>query len=269
MNPKKSGHLTGNLAESVNWLFQRVFSAASYLAVAVALFYWGPQLAAQPWFKSIAKKYADASQSILTKASRLRHDEEENAKLKLENTQLNVKLQSGHFDCALKGASDTTQKYEIKLSQETGNRVGKTLAAISYRIPDHLSPTQLFTLGLHFLKTHDVEKTAVVFTSLTGMEGNDSFKTSQNFLVTGISWYRLGNFLLADHYFDEALKINESSSNIQFQAQARLWKALVAKQLKSEEKSQSWLKELVDHHPNSVETGWINVSEGHHDKAAD
>jgi tetratricopeptide (TPR) repeat protein len=265
MNSKKPSELK----ETVNRLFQTVFNWASILAVAIALLYWGPQLMAQSWFRSIVQQYSDAFHSVQVKISRLRHDEEENARLHLENAKLTLKVEARHFDCALKGANLTTQVYELKLTKETGTRVGRTLSALNYRVPEHLSPVQLYSLGLNAIKAHDGEKVAAIFTSLTGLEGSDVYKTAQNYMITGVAWYRLENYLLADFYFDEALKQPETPVTLQFQAQSRLWKALVAKQLKDEEKSQAWLKDLVDHHPHSVEVGWVNVSEVKHDEESE
>ena len=37
---------------------------------------------------------------------------------------------------------------------------------------------------------------------MTGMEGDDSYKTPRNFMLTGIAWYRLKNFELAGFNFD-------------------------------------------------------------------
>lgn len=265
MNSKKPSELK----ETVNRLLQTLFGYASVLAVAIAILYWGPQVAAQPWFKDLSKRYVEAFQSIGTKLSRLRHDDEENARLRFENAQLALKVASGNFQCALKSAAQTTQAYELKLTKETGNRVGRTLASLNYHVPDHLSPVQLYSLGLNSLKAHDQEKTAVIFTSLTGLEGNESYKTVQNYMITGTAWYHLENYLLADFYFDEALKEPETPATLQFHAQSRLWKALIAKQLKNEEKSQQWLKNLIDHHPHAAEVGWINVSEVRHDEEAE
>lgn len=269
MNSKKAPESKSELKDTLNRLFQTVFNIASVLAVAIAIFYWGPKLAAEPWFHSLYLRYVNAFQSIQTKLSRLRHNEEENARLHLENAKLTVKVESGHYDCALKSANQTTHAYVLKLTKETGNRVGRTLASLTYHVPENLTPVQLYSLGLNAIKGHDGEKVAAIFTSLTGLEGSETYKTPQNFMITGAAWYRLENYLLADFYFDEALKQPETPQTMQYHAQSRLWKALIAKQLKNEEKSQHWLKELVDHHPHSAEVSWVNVSEVKHDEDSD
>lgn len=154
-----------------------------------------------------------------------------------------------------------TQKKEITLSRETGSRVGRTLASLGYRMPRELIPSQLYTLGVSYLKAREDEKAAVIFTWLTGMEGNTTYQTAKNLLTTGVLWYRLENYRLADEYFDQVLKKPEKSEVLQFQAEARLWKALVAKQNHKDLKAQFWLKDLLSHHPHSREASWINPIE--------
>ena len=205
-------------------------------------------------------RYADALYSVQYKVDRLRRAEEDNFILRDENANLRLKVEKGRFDCVLRGAADATQTYKLKLNKETGTRVGRTLASLSYRVPERLNPNQIYALGVNFLKAREDEKVAVIFTTLTGLEDNATYLTVQNYLITGIAWYRLENYTLADFYFDQVLKMPEKSESLPYQAKARLWKALTAKMLNHDEKSQTWLKELVDYHPHSPESGWVNVS---------
>jgi hypothetical protein len=190
----------------------------------------------------------DAMQTAERDAERLRN----------ENAFLRTRVESMRFDCHAKDASSLTQRYEYKLNEETGSRVARTLANIPYRVPVHLLPNQVHTQGVSYFKAHEDEKAAVIFTFLTGLEDNADFKTARNFLMTGVSWYRLDNYELADSYFDEVLKQKESRETQQPMAQARLWKGLVAEKLGKHSSSQTWLTELVDHHPRSVEARWVN-----------
>jgi outer membrane protein assembly factor BamD (BamD/ComL family) len=119
-------------------------------------------------------------------------------------------------------------------------------------------------LGVSYLKAHEDEKAAVIFTSLTSLEDTDTYRNSKDLVLTGVLWYRLENYHLADNYFDEALKSPETRESLPYQAQARLWKAVVSKRFKKEIKTQYWLKELIDHHPNSPEVEWVNPIEGAH-----
>jgi len=63
---------------------------------------------------------------------------------------------------------------------------------------------------------------------------------------------------LAEHYFDAVLKTPERNDSVEFQAQARLWKAILAKKFNKATKAQFWLQELIDHHPHSREAAWVN-----------
>ncbi|MEK6580303.1 MAG: hypothetical protein AABZ55_13845, partial [Bdellovibrionota bacterium] len=56
-------------------------------------------------------------------------------------------------------------------------------------------------------------------------------------------------------------EVQETPENVQYQAQARLWKALTASRVAKHKDAQEWLKDLVDHHPHSMEAGWVNSKE--------
>jgi hypothetical protein len=208
------------------------------------------------------KTYGHAWFQVQAKVDGLRHAEEDNIKLRLENSHLRLSLEALQFDCHARTGSAFTHKYQMSLNKETGTKVGRTLASISYKPPERLLPAQLYTLGLTYLKAREDEKAAVLFSTLTGLEETDIYKTAKNLLTTGVIWYRLENYSLADHYFDEVLKKAEKPESIQFQAQARLWKSLVSKKLNQDVKVQYWLKELIDHHPQSIEATWVNLPSG-------
>lgn len=218
-------------------------------------------------FSQLMNTYGQAWLRVQAQVNELRHADEENAKLRLENVHLKLGLETLEFGCHSERGGKATQSFELKLGEETGSKVGRTLATIRYKPPAQFLPSQLYTLGLAYLKAREDEKAAVLFTTLTGSEETRAYKTPQNLLITGIAWYRVDNFKLADFYFDEVLKMPEGEDSIQSQAQARLWKAMIAKRTSKEIKTQYWLKELVDHHPHSAEVGWVNSSEGEHGTA--
>ena len=199
--------------------------------------------------------------SIQRKMDVLRKAEQENYQLRLETAHLRERVTSLSFDCSAKDTSGASKLLSMRMETETGSRVGRTLASITYRPPSHLLPPQMYTLAASYIKAHKDEKAAVILTFLTGLEENDAFKTAKNYLATGVEWYRADNFELADQYFDDVLKMPETKEVLQNQAQARLWKALVAERLGKHTKAQQWLRDLVDQHPRSIETGWINAKE--------
>jgi tetratricopeptide (TPR) repeat protein len=200
-----------------------------------------------------------AIESINDKVEAIETAEEENEKLKLENANLRMAVEGLRFDCGATDAKKRTEQLQLTLEKDTGTHVGRTLASISYRPPTHLTPAQLYTLAVSYFRAGEDEKAAVILTFLTDMEdASHAFRTSKNYVMTGVAWYHLDNYQLADQYFEQALKTNEGGEAVRYQAQARLWKALVSQKAGKKMKAQFWLRELVDHHPHSPEASWVN-----------
>jgi tetratricopeptide (TPR) repeat protein len=202
--------------------------------------------------------YGHAFISVQEKIDDLKRADEENINLRQENAHLRLVIEGEHYQKYAEKAQKETQTFQWKLSKETGSRTGRTIASIGYKIPQDLLPAQLFSLGMSYFNLHENEKAAVIFTFLTGMEGDESFKTPSNYLLTGIAWYRLENFELADFYFDQVLHSVETQATRRFQGQARVWKGLVAERTGKHDKAQHWLRDVLDHDPHSIEARWVN-----------
>lgn len=181
-----------------------------------------------------------------------------NTWLELENANLKVELEKSRYACKTNLSKRVTDKGRARTRLETGSLVGRTLASIDFVPPAALSPAQLYVVGLAHMRAREDEKAAYILTQLVEMTDIDTFKTAQNYLLTGVLWYRLKNLKLADQYFNQALRLPENKDSIAFQARARLWKAVVAKAIGQPAKSQYWLTELVDHNPHSMEAEWVN-----------
>lgn len=199
-----------------------------------------------------------AFESIQFKVDQIRRLDLENAKLKLENAQLKLKLESSTFECGVAQSKALTEKYATHAQGETGTRVGRTLASIGYRAPTHLLPKQLYALGVTYLKAREFEKAAVIFTLLSDLPKDTQYKTPAHQVLTGTTWFKLKNYEMAEFYFDQVLKLEESEEALRYQAQARLWKAVIAHSRGKRTQAQFWMQELVDYHPRSPEAGWIN-----------
>jgi tetratricopeptide (TPR) repeat protein len=202
--------------------------------------------------------YGEAWTSTQQKVDQLKHLDEENAKLQLENAHLRLALETERFETSSNKASQATHDFESKLSHETGSKTGRTLASIPYKVPTDLSGAQLYVLANGYFKQHDDEKAAVIYTFLTGLEDDNTFKTAPAYLRTGIAWYRLENMELADYYFDKVLKFTFSSQTQQFINQARLWRGITAERTGDHKKSQALLRDLLEHNPHSTEAAWVN-----------
>ncbi len=218
--------------------------------------------AAQP--QGLVATYKAAFESTQAKVAEVQRALDENEKLRYENTNLRMKLETVQYEYRQMQAAEVTAKNGGKASEQTGSRIGRTLASISYKPPESMLPNQLYALGVTYFKAHEDEKAAVIFSFLTGLEDNTAFQNAHNYLMTGVAWYRLDNYEAANTYFDKALKEPDLEMNLQFQAQARLWKGLIAQHQGKDVEAQYWLRDLLDHHPHSLEASWVNSKEAEH-----
>ncbi len=211
--------------------------------------------------QGLLQTYGQALVSVQEKVEALKKLDEENEKLRKENAHLRVVLEGEHYAKYAEKAQKETQTFQWKLSKDTGSKTGRTLASIGYKIPQDLLPAQLYSLGLSYFKMREDEKAAVIFTFLTGLEGDDSFKTPANLLLAGVAWYRIENFELADYYLDQVLRSVENAGTRRFHGQAKLWKGLVSEKTGKHSKAQYWLRDVLDHDPHSIEARWVNHKE--------
>jgi tetratricopeptide (TPR) repeat protein len=211
--------------------------------------------------RSVIQVYKDAWVSANAKAVEIQRAMEENEKLRNENANLRVKIEAIQFEDQKKESAKLTAEAGKKIEKEAGSPVARTLASVTYQPPGNLLPTQLYTLGMTYFKAHEDEKAGVIFSFLTGLEDNAAYRTARNYVLTGVAWYRLNNYEMADHYFDLALQQPDDSENVRYQAQARLWRGLIAQRAGKKTEAQYWLKDLLDHHPHSQEAAWVNQSQ--------
>ncbi len=222
---------------------------------------WNPQamlnIAFHGW-TDLSMTYIHAWKSFQEKAIAIKKLDENNNKLITENTILKHKLETLEFQHSTKKAQIRTQNKEKQLLKETGAETGRSMTSLKYTPPPQLSAAQLYTLGVSYFKAHEDEKAAVIFSSLINSSNSFEYHSAFHFLATGVAWYRLENYFLADLYFTEVLRKPEKEEFLPYQAKARTWKALVAKKLGKKVKTQYWLKELMDHHPKAPETALIH-----------
>ena len=213
-----------------------------------------PSMGARFWAAIV-----DAADQIQVKAKNLEELDRENERLRVENAHLRMEMEANHFTQGTEDSNQKTAELKESLRKETGSAVGRDLASIEYEVPHQLPPSQLYALAVSYFKAHEDEKAAVILNFLTELENTDIFRTPRNYLLTGISFYRIDQLSKAEAFFDRVLKSEPSEANLQTHAHARLWKALVAQRLGKHAKVQFWLTELVDHHPRSQEASWVNL----------
>lgn len=196
--------------------------------------------------------------SVHHKAKILGRADLENKRLQAENENLRRWVEEVRFNCSKLSAEKETQETALRLSAETGARIGVVLAGIDYRPPTHIPAKQLLVLGINYFRAREFEKAAVIFSYLTGLADNDQFKTAENILLTGVAWYQINNLKLADGYFNDGLKLARQSKDQKLTSQALLWKALLAQRNQEFGQVQKYLVQILEVNPHSEVAEWVN-----------
>ncbi len=202
--------------------------------------------------------FVSAWHSGVEKVEALREADEEVERLSLENANLRLQLESQEFECELRVSQKNADSLAARLGRDTGSTLGRTLANITYRPPTHLLPSQLYTLAVGYMKAKEEEKAAVILTFLSGLDDESEYRTAKNLLLTGVAWYRVDNYDLADQYFKRVLENKVTAATLPYHAQSRVWRGLVAQRKGQPAEAQVILKDLLARHPRTKEAKLIN-----------
>ncbi len=210
-------------------------------------------------FTKIVDTYGKAIESVNDKVQTIQRLDEDNKKLKMENAYLRVMVESQKFSCRADEAKKKTETVGKKLATAAGSKAARSLASIRYQYPENLLPDQLHALGVSYFKVKDDEKAAVILNFLTELEDDKSFKTAPNYLMAGVSFYRLDNFKMAQDYFNKIENLTESDEDtVKAKRQASYWKALVADRMKDHRTAQKMILENLEKDPHTNEARWVN-----------
>jgi len=210
-------------------------------------------------FTKLVDTYANAISSVNDKVQTIKHADEENRKLKLENAYLRVMVESQNYNCRTEDAKKKTETVGKKMATTAGSKAARSLASIRYQFPENLLPEQLHALGVSYFKVKDDEKAAVIMNFLTEMDDDKSFKTASNYLMAGIAFYRLDNFKNAKAYFEKIGNLTETDAEtMKAKRQASYWKALVADRMKDSRTAQRLIPESPEKNPNTNEARRVN-----------
>lgn len=210
-------------------------------------------------FTRVFDTYADAWTSVNHKVVTLQQVEDENKKLKMENAYLRVMSESQKFTCRAEEAKKKTDTVGNKLATTAGSRAARSIPSIRYQFPENLLPEHLHALGVSYFKVKDDEKVAVIFSFLTEIEDGQAFRTAANYLMAGISFYRLDHFKNASDYFERISKMNDADEEtLKAKRQATYWQALVAERMKNRGLAQKLILENLEKNPQTKEAHWVN-----------
>lgn len=218
-------------------------------------------------FTKLVDTYSSAIVSVNDKVQMIQRVEEENRKLKLENAYLRVMVETQKYSHRTDDAKKKTETVGKKLATASGSKAARSLASMRYQFPENLLPEQLLTLGVSYFKVKDDEKAAVILNFLTEMDDDKSFKTAPNYLMAGISFYRLENYKAAKDYFEKIGNLTETDpETVKAKRQASYWKALVADRMKDSRTAQKLILENLEKNPHTNEARWVNPAGTSHKK---
>lgn len=225
----------------------------------VGAFVAGIYIALKPMLKvGIVHAMSEAASSIHRKVVDLNRAVDENVSLRIENAQLHRQIEMKAFDRQVAESKKLTDEKTVELVKKGGSPVARLIENIRFEIPKSVSVSNLFTLAASYIRAEEYEKAAKILHYLVYEQGNAGYQTAQNMLLLGVVLYQLDHYEGADQQFSLVLKTEANESNLKYQAQARLWKALVAEKTHRVAKAQYWMRDLVDHHPKSIEASWVN-----------
>jgi hypothetical protein len=151
-----------------------------------------------------------------------------------------------------------TEHVEQKLRDDAGSELATAMKTISYDLPKNLSYAQLQALGIAYFEKMDYEKSAMILHHLLNLKDESRFRTAENFLLSGISWFHLNHFHLAKKEIKQALEMATEASFTH--RNAVIWTALVEKKTGQDRLSQSTVLKFLELYPHSDEAGLLNAS---------
>jgi hypothetical protein len=153
----KSAGSRGRTSIKVGLVF-RVICFCSLLSF-IGYFIW-------KYYPGVAKMSERMAFSIQLKVDRLKSAEAENEKLNLENARLKMQIENSNYQHQVNQSQRLTEKFQSKLKDETGSKVGRTSASINYKIPEDLLPFQQCSLAIGYFTNREFEKAALIFSRL-------------------------------------------------------------------------------------------------------
>lgn len=188
---------------------------------------------------------------------------DEFAGLDRENRQLNRKVaeleKERILGDAVQAGRDLASLNEIleeNLRNDAGSELATALHSIKYEVPLHLASHQIHALGVGYFRREDYEKAAVMFHHILNLKDDAQYRSADNHLMSGISWYHLKNYHLALRDFREGVRLSTKGQNAH--KKSIFWQALAYRALKKDELAKRTMLEFLEWYPGSVEAAWLN-----------
>ena len=194
--------------------------------------------------------------SFLGNLDEMRELDADNIRLNQKLAALEMKIEVKEATLAEHDAERVTHETSERLKKESGSELARVLSSIEYRPPSHLLPNELYVLGLGYFRKGEYEQAAVIFSQLIHMKEESAYQKPQNYLMCGISWYKIKELRLAEENFSAAKKTTTIEDPIY--RTADLWNAFLFETKGKKHEAQEVLTSMIARFPHSDEVQWVN-----------
>jgi hypothetical protein len=180
----------------------------------------------------------------------------ENDKLTQKLAHLEKKVVLTEARNAERDLAALNEMVEDRLRDDAGSELAVAQKNIDFEIPKNLSYNQLQVLSLSYFNKKDYGPSALILNHLLTLKEEARYRTPENHLLSGISWYKLKHFHLAAAAFKEAKASSHPADAAH--KNSMVWLALVQKSLGKRVLAQDSLLKFLELYPHSEEASMIN-----------
>jgi tetratricopeptide (TPR) repeat protein len=180
----------------------------------------------------------------------------ENENLKAQLALIEKKQTLEDTDRTERDLASMNELLEKKVKEQGGSGEARLPQTLGYEVPPHLMPSQLYTLALAYFRKQEFEKTVGLLDHLFKLPDDRHYETSENYLLSGISWYHLKNYTIARAQIHEANQRSKVYDTVH--RQALIWDAMVEKSEGKNQVAQAKLLHFIGEYPHAIESTWIN-----------
>jgi tetratricopeptide (TPR) repeat protein len=206
--------------------------------------------------RGISETYRFYFHEAITRLKDLERADRENQELRHRLDELEKQYDRAEVEALEKTLhAQTDLKTKIQ-KEQTGSEIGQSLMQLKYEPPTHLMPHQLYALAVGYIRKNENQQAAAILTRLVDLKEDRSYKRPEVYMLTGVAWFRLENWKLAEIFIQKA--IDGSSDRMQVHRQAKVWRALLLQKIGREKEAQRVMVDLIAKSPHSSEAKWIN-----------
>lgn len=180
-----------------------------------------------------AWKNANAkAKKLLSLEARYEALQREHERLRTEH----YRLESEHAELK---AKMSTRLNALQNLESSGSVTGRSLASITYKVPNGLKPEQLQALAYEHLREERFPEAAVSFEQLLTQPEAISLQDSEAMYSAGVAWFQAGNLKKAREHLTSAKEHASGENKEKTQKKVDLWLRVIDRKFAEEKKHPS------------------------------